>query len=132
MPSDRTTVRADRFLGVRLTAEELATLDQWKEVSQSTTRSDAIRALVRSAGARPLDTPELPPTVRAELEQLVEDGYARDFIAAFDQVIEAGLGEVGRTHAERLPRMRGVARGFSDRAQARKRAEHEGRRLLDR
>lgn len=132
MPTARTPVRADKFLGVRLTSEELATLDQWREASQSATRSDAIRALVRSAGARPLESPELAPTVRAELEQLVEDGYARDFIAAFDLVVEAGLGEVSKTHAERLPRMRGAARGYADRAQVRRRAEHEGRRLLDR
>ena len=122
---------SDRFLGVRLTQEEVALLDRWKESSGSPTRSDAIRALVRGAERPAPETPELPTTVRSGLEQLVEDGIARDLPAAFDLVLTRGLEEVARVYHERLPALRRAAREASDRSASRHRADREGRRLLD-
>lgn len=102
------------------------------ESSGSPTRSDAVRALVRFAERAAPEAPELPPTVRAELEQLVEDGYARDLAAALDTVLTLGLQEYARVHAERLPALRRAARESADRSVSRRRADREGRRLLDR
>lgn len=127
----RSTVPADRFLGVRLTQEEVERLDQWREQSGTETRSEAVRALVRLSERTAAETPELPPTVQAELEQLVEDGFARDVPAALDTVLTLGLQEFARVYAERLPALRRVARDNADRRTSRRRADREGRRLLD-
>ncbi|HYK92954.1 MAG TPA: ribbon-helix-helix protein, CopG family [Thermoplasmata archaeon] len=127
----RSTVPADRFLGVRLTFEELEQLDQFRERSGAPTRSDAIRALVRAAERIASETPELPPTVQGELEQLVEDGLARDLPTALGTVVTLGLQEFARVYAERLPALRRAAREGADRRASRRRADREGRRLLD-
>ncbi|HZY92449.1 MAG TPA: ribbon-helix-helix domain-containing protein [Thermoplasmata archaeon] len=127
----RSTVPADRFLGVRLTQEEVERLDQWREQSGTETRSEAVRALVRLSERTAAETPKLPPTVQAELEQLVEDGFARDVPAALDTVLTLGLQEFARVYAERLPALRRVARDNADRRTSRRRADREGRRLLD-
>ena len=128
----RPTAPTDRFLGVRLSAEEVALLDSWKESEGHATRSDAVRAILRAVGTPGAAGPELPTTVRGEFDQLVEDGYARDVPSAIDAVLTLGLQELARLHAERLPSLRRAARDVAERGATRRRLSREGRRLLER
>jgi len=128
----RTTAPAGYFLGVRLSAEEESLLERFQTANELPNRSEAVRALVRSAGGAPVESVELPATLRAELEEVVEDGYARDLDGAIDTVLNLGLAELARTHAERMPALRERARATSERRRDRRRADREGRGLLGR
>jgi Arc/MetJ-type ribon-helix-helix transcriptional regulator len=120
------------FLGVRLTLEEAALLDQYRTSNELPNRSEAVRALVRGATeARPAEI-AVPPTLRNELEDLVEDGYVQDLESAVTLALNLGLGEVGRIHAERLAALRDHARNSAGRRENRRRADREGRGLLGR
>ena len=128
----RADAPATHFLGVRLSLEEESLLEQFRSSNELATRSDAIRALVRAAAqSRPADV-SVPATLRNELEELVEDGYARDLDSAVTLVLTLGLGEVGRIHAERLAALRDHARSSAGRRESRRRADREGRGLLGR
>jgi Arc/MetJ-type ribon-helix-helix transcriptional regulator len=123
---------ATRFLGVRLTAEEESLLEQFRTTNELPNRSEAVRALVRGATEeRPAEV-SVPTTLRNELEELVEDGYASDLDGAVTLVLNLGLGEVGRIHAERLAALRDHARSSAGRRDGRRRADREGRGLLGR
>ena len=130
------TVRAEapatRFLGVRLTLEEVALLEQFRTANELSTRSDAVRALVRAAAERRPADVAVPETLRNELEELVEDGYVRDLDSAVTLVLTLGLSELGRIHAERLAALRDHARSTAGRRESRRRADREGRGLLGR
>lgn len=121
---------ATRFLGVRLTAEEEALLERFRTEHDLSTRSEAVRALVRGGGRAPVGGNELPVTLRGELEEVVDDGYARDVDGAMAIVVTLGLRELARTHTERLPALRERARSVAERRRGRTRADHEGRGLL--
>jgi hypothetical protein len=95
-------------------------------------RSEAIRVLLRRAAPEAAGRFEIPVTIRAELEELVEDGYARDVDGLVDTVLALGLKELFRTHTERFPAMRELARTARDRRAGRRRVDREGRRLLER
>ncbi len=123
---------ATYFLGVRLTTEEASSLEQFRVANDLPNRSEAVRALVRGAGGAPVSEVELPVTLRAALEEIVEEGYARDLDGAIATVLTLGLGELARTHTERLPALRERARSASERRRDRKRADREGRGLLGR
>lgn len=123
---------ATRFLGVRLTSEEESLLDGFQRDHGLSTRSDAVRALVRSASEPPPGSVSVPPTLQGELEELVENGYARDLEGAIALVTSLGLTELARTHSERLPALRERARSVKDRREGRRRADREGRGLLGR
>jgi len=123
---------ATRFLGVRLTSEEESQLDGFQRDHGFPTRSDAVRALVRTASAPPPESVDLPPTLRGELEEVVENGYARDLEGAIALVTSLGLTELARTHSERLPALRDHARSVKERREGRRRADREGRGLLGR
>lgn len=120
------------FLGVRLSEEELRALDEYQRSIEAPSRSDAIRRLVR-AGATPatLESP-LPVSVANELAELVEDGWATSEEGALSLLVQLGLREFSRLHAEQVPALRGAARGLSERSGARKRADRTSRRLLER
>jgi hypothetical protein len=120
------------FLGVRLTAEEESLLEQFRRDHELANRSEAIRALVRGATERPATSIELPATLRNELEELVEDGYARDMDGAIALVLTLGIRELARTHAEHVRSLREHARSSNDRRVGRHRADREGRGLLRR
>jgi Arc/MetJ-type ribon-helix-helix transcriptional regulator len=120
------------FLGVRLTPEEASLLEQFRVANDLTNRSEAVRALVRGAGGAPASEVELPVTLRAALDEVVEEGYARDLDGAITTVLTLGLGELARTHVERLGALRERARSSADRRKERKRADREGRGLLGR
>jgi hypothetical protein len=128
----RATAPASRFLGVRLTAEEEALLERYRSDHELPNRSEAVRSLVRLAAEEGAATVELPVTLRNELEEIVEDGYARDLESALALVVHLGLGELVRTHAERLPSLRDRARTAAERRAGRRRADREGRGLLGR
>ena len=132
MRTARATAPATRFLGVRLTAEEESLLERYRTEHDFATRSDAVRSLVRGARELPETAVELPATLRNELEELVEDGYARDLDGALALVLNLGIRELARTHAEHVPALRERARSVhADRAE-KKRADREGRGLLGR
>ncbi|MCI4365099.1 MAG: hypothetical protein L3K10_03435 [Thermoplasmata archaeon] len=132
MRNARAAAPATHFLGVRLSAEEESLLEKYRTANGHPTRSDAVRALVLGAGGAPVASVELPTTLRAELEEIVEDGYARDLDGAIAIVLNLGLGELARTHAERMPALRERARSTVERRRDRRRADREGRGLLGR
>jgi hypothetical protein len=130
------TARADapaiRFLGVRLTLEEESLLEQFRSTNELPNRSEAVRALVRGATDAHSANITVPVTLRNELEEIVEDGYARDVDSAAALILTLGLGELGRIHAERLAALREHARSSAGRREGRRRADREGRGLLGR
>lgn len=132
MRTARAPAPATRFLGVRLTLEEESLLDRYLRDHELSNRSEAIRTLVRTAVETTTSAVELPATLRNELEEIVEDGYARDLESALALVVHLGLGELVRTHAERLPSLRDRARMAAARREGRQRADREGRGLLRR
>jgi len=128
----RADAPATRFLGVRLTSAEESLLDGFQRTHGLSTRSEAVRALVHGASEPRGESVELPPTLRGELEEIVENGYARDLEGAIALVTSLGLMELARTHSERLPALRERARSVKDRREGRRRADREGRGLLGR
>jgi len=128
----RDNAPATRFLGVRLSLEEESLLGEFQREHGLSTRSDAVRALVRTASEPRPESVELPPTLRGELEEVVENGYARDLEGAIVLLANLGLTELARTHSERLPALRERARSVKDRREGRRRADREGRGLLGR
>ncbi len=133
MRSATPTTSASYFLGVRLSREELDALDRFQTAQHLRTRSDAVRALARRG-----DVPAaegglaLPVSVRAELEELVEDGWARTVDEAVTLAVSVGVHELARLHGERIPALRRAARELAGRAERRRRADRQGRELLDR
>jgi nucleotide-binding universal stress UspA family protein len=62
---------------VRLTSEEESLLDGFQRDHGLSTRSDAVRALVRAASAPLPGSVELPATLRGELEEIVDAAKER-------------------------------------------------------
>jgi Arc/MetJ-type ribon-helix-helix transcriptional regulator len=121
-----------RFLGVRLTAEEVDRLERFRTERGLATRSEAIRALLESAGEPRARTAELPATRLRELEDLVEDGYFSTLDGAVESALEAGLRELVATHRDGLAELKRHAREMRERGDRRRRAAREGRELLRR
>jgi Arc/MetJ-type ribon-helix-helix transcriptional regulator len=123
---------ADRFLGVRLTIEEEDLLERFRRAREFPNRSDAVRALVRDAALERPNAVELPASLGAELEELVEEGFASDPRAALEIALSLGLRELERTHGDRWDALRLAARERRERKEGRRRADREGRGLLGR
>jgi hypothetical protein len=121
-----------QFLGVRLTDEELHQLDEFQRSRGIATRSDAVRTLVREAQEKAPAGPTLPLSVQRELEEIVEDGWARSEDEALTLLATFGFQEFSRLHADRIPALRGAARANRERHLARRKADREGRGLLER
>jgi len=121
-----------QFLGVRLTEEELRDLDEFQRTRKIATRSDAVRTLVREAREKAPTAPTLPLSVQRELEEVVEDGWARSEDEALTLLATFGFQELSRLHADRVPALRGAARANRERHLARRKADREGRGLLER
>ena len=133
MRTARAEAPATHFLGVRLTAEEESLLERFRTEHDLPNRSAAVRELVRKGAEAAVPSAiELPATLRAELEELVEDGYARDVDSAAALALTLGIRELALTHAERVSALRGHARSVHERREGRRRAEREGRGLLRR
>jgi hypothetical protein len=131
--NDVPTARADapaHFLGVRLTIEEASLLERFRTEHGLPNRSEAVRALLTTVSERGAPSIDLPATLRNELEELVEDGYAHDLDGAIVLVLTLGIGELARTHAEHVPSLRERARSTGERRERRRRADREGRGLL--
>jgi hypothetical protein len=126
------STRADRFLGVRLTPEELERLDRFGQSQGSSSRSDAVRELVRAADRVALGQPEIPVGLQAHLEEIIEDGWARDMGEALTLVLTMGFEGLSRLHTEKVPALRKAARDGAARRAGRRGAEREGRGLLER
>ncbi len=132
MTTARRARLADRFLGVRLTSEEVDLLEGFRRARELPSRSDAVRALVRDAAPARPSAIELPASLGAELEELVEEGFASDPRAALEMVLALGLQELVRTHGERWEALRLAVRERRERRERRRRADREGRGLLGR
>ncbi|MCI4363202.1 MAG: ribbon-helix-helix domain-containing protein [Thermoplasmata archaeon] len=120
------------FLGVRLSEEELRALDEYQRKESAPSRSDAVRRLVRGLATPAPAAHPLPVSVERELGELVEDGWVTSEETALTLLLELGLREFSRLHAEQLPALRGAARGLSERSRTRKRADRASRGLLER
>lgn len=123
---------ATYFLGVRLTPEEVERLDQFQKSREEPNRSEAVRLLVRQSFEGPSSALEFPVSLRAQLDDVVEDGWARTLDEAVTLVATLGIQELSRLHGERLPALRRAAREAASRTERRRRADREGRELLDR
>lgn len=121
-----------QLLGVRLTAEEFERLDRFRRSLEVPTRSDAVRALLRAADRISEPRLELPAAVDAQLDELVDDGWAESRAGALTLVLTLGLSELGRIHGERLPAVHRRARDLDERRRSRRRADREGEGLLER
>lgn len=130
--SARTSEPADRFLGVRLTQEELARLDGFGASQGSRSRSESVRALLRASEQPPAPRSGLPIGLEGQLETVVEDGWVRNFEEALSLVVTLGLQELSRIHAERLPGLRERAQEGASRRRSRRAADRTGQGLLDR
>jgi Arc/MetJ-type ribon-helix-helix transcriptional regulator len=123
---------ASEFLGVRLTLDELRALDAFQKERGFGSRSDAVREVLRRLSGRVDAGGELPVSVRGELEDLVEDGWARDPSEALTLVVTLGLRELSRLHSERVPSLRRAARELTHRRESRRRWDSRAREMLDR
>ena len=133
MRTARAHAPATHFLGVRLTSEEASLLERFQTHRNLANRSEAIRELVRQGAEESAPSGvELPATLRAELEEMVEDGYARDIESAVALAVTLGIRELALTHAEHVPALRDRARSAHERREGRRRAAREGRGLLRR
>ncbi|MGI0055603.1 MAG: ribbon-helix-helix domain-containing protein [Thermoplasmata archaeon] len=121
-----------QFVGVRLTEEELQRLDEVQRSRGLGTRSEAVRALVHDSGSPASAELPLPPSVVRELEEMVEDGWAREAGEALTLLATLGFQELSRLHSEGSSALRGAARASRERHQSRRKADREGRGLLGR
>ncbi len=132
MTTARTVRPVGRFLGVRLSSEEETLLENYRRTRELPNRSEAVRSLVRAAASPGSHAVELPATLGAELEELVEEGFASDPRGALEIVLSLGLRELERTHGERWETLRLAARTRRERRDRRRGADREGRGLLGR
>ena len=131
------------FLGVRLDHETTHRLDRIVRSRGLPNRSEAVRQLLREAdpeatvprsGSLPTTGaeggPDLPASLAAELEELVEDGWANSVADALSKAVERGLTELALDHGERRRASRDASRELHERRMARRRAASRGDGLL--
>lgn len=130
----------ERFVGVRLAEEDLARLDKVVEERGFSTRSEAIRHILREAGGRaPAAVPAPGPSSRGvevavpvslfrELERSVENGYSSSVGAALEKALERGLEELAVRRPRRIAAERELAEALSKEEGERRRASQEGER----
>lgn len=121
-----------RFLGVRLSEEESRLLDEFRHARGIENRSDAVRALLKESSAAATPAAKLPPTVQHQVREIVEDGWAHDEEGALTLLATLGMQELSRLYADKVPALRGAARAARDRHLSRRKADREGRGLLER
>lgn len=130
----------ERYLGVRLSTEELARLDKVVEERGFSTRSEAVRWILRQAGA-PDAVPrspgeksprgrsvEIPVILYRELERSVENGYSSDIGAALEKALERGLEELAHQRSRRVDLERATAERLHQEDADRRSASQEGER----
>lgn len=132
MQSAEAPTSPSQYLGVRLTSEEIDRLDRLRRSLGVSTRSDAVRALLRAADRLAEPRLDLPAAVAAQLDELVDDGWAGSQDAALTLVLHHGFTELARVHTKRTAELHRRAKELGDRSAARRRADREGRGLLER
>jgi Arc/MetJ-type ribon-helix-helix transcriptional regulator len=120
-----------QFLGVRLTPEEIDRLDRLQRELESPSRSDAVRALLRAADRISTPRLELPAAIEAQLDELVDDGWAASRGEALTLTLSLGLSEFAKVQSERMPALHRRAKDLGDRSRSRRDADREGRDLLE-
>lgn len=130
----------ERFVGVRLDAEDLERLDRLVEERKFSSRSEAIRFVLREAGStgEPQRSPgeraprgvevELPVSLYRELERSVENGYSSSVGAALEKALEHGLDQLAERRPKRLAAEREAAERLAAADRERKGASQEGDR----
>lgn len=130
----------DRFVGVRLDPEDLAHLDQVARERGFANRSEAIRHIVREAGAAgtPRRAPgeraprgvavEVPITLYRELEHAVENGWSSSVEAALEKALERGQEALAERRPRRMELDRETAGKLARETEERRRASQEGER----
>ncbi len=130
----------ERYLGVRLSAEELERLDRVVDERNFANRSEAIRHLLREASqpGEPLRAPgeraprgrmvEVPVTLHRELERSVENGYSSGLTAALEKALERGLEVLAERRSQRVETERRTAELLAKEEAARRGASQEGER----
>ncbi len=123
------------YLGVRLTEEELRSLDALVQQNGWAHRSEGIRQLLRRAAGGPTGSApsagvplEVPVSLARELQREVDDGWARSPEEALANALDRGLAELARLRQERQAQRREVARELERSEKERKEAAREGRR----
>jgi hypothetical protein len=74
----------------------------------------------------------VPAAIDAQLDELVDDGWAESREGALTLLLNLGLHELARIHADRVPELHRRAKDLGDRSRARRRADREGEGLLER
>ncbi len=130
----------DRFLGVRLDAEDLERLDRMVQERGFSNRSEAIRRILRESvdAGIPARAPgervprgrsvEVPPVLFRELERSVENGYSSAVESALEKAIERGLEELARQRSQRVELERATAQKLAQEDADQRRASREGER----
>lgn len=121
-----------QFLGVRVTLEELDRLDRLRRSLEVPTRSDAVRALLRAADRISEPRLEVPAAIDAQLDELVDDGWAGSRDEALTLALNLGLSELAKIHLERLEGLHRRAKDLGAKRRARRDADREGEGLLER
>lgn len=131
MRTARPSSSPSRFLGVRLSEEEEARLEAFRQARELANRSEAVRALVRESAEPRSGSFELPVTLRGKIEALVEDGHVATTESAVQTMLLLGLRELERIY-EGTSKMHEDSLHDQERREVRRGAEREGRRLLGR
>ncbi|MDE1835930.1 MAG: ribbon-helix-helix protein, CopG family [Euryarchaeota archaeon] len=130
----------ERYLGVRLSQEELAHLDTIVEERGFANRSEAVRHVLREAGEAgvPQRAPgeqaprgrlvDVPVSLCRELERSIANGFSGSLEAALEKALELGLGEVAQQRARRMETDRRTAEQLSKDEEAQHGAAQEGER----
>lgn len=121
------------LVGFRLSADEARTLDKLVESWGTKTRSEALRVLLHNAAKfhQPSDEAfELPPTLRTELENLVEEGWAHEIRSALAMVVNRGLDGLSEDVRRRADTMSQRAHELKTRRTQRRENAQRGQKFL--
>jgi hypothetical protein len=117
------------LVGVRLSEDELLLLERLVISWGLSTRSEVLRELIRRGGELPSpgkESLELPPTILANLEEMVEDGWADSLHDALVRTVDRGLSVLSEEYSTRGAQSREAAHAVHARRAARKAAERRG------
>jgi hypothetical protein len=121
------------LVGVRLTEEDLHSLDRMSRSWGKGTRSDVLRELIHLAESRwPAGEaqPEIPPNLLASLERLVENGWAVDLSGALTLALVRGFEKLREDYATIAEAGRQSADAIHSERQARRKSTEAGARFL--
>jgi hypothetical protein len=114
------------LVGVRLSEDELHLIERLAISWGLSTRSEVLRELIRRGGELPppgKETLELPPAILANLEELVEDGWADSLHDALVRTVDRGISVLSAEYSTRGAQSREAASAAHARRAARKASE---------